>query len=322
MRAAGLALDVSDVQGGAGAVVHQRNELRVEFVDAAAQRGELGVEVVGHVGIVAARLGLQQIAARRRYCAMRMAQQPIQPATRPADFDGWGVVGELQAAGDSLAQAGRDAGEAVSASAGVAPQWPGRAEMLDACRGMDGLLAAVLLVAGAGYLAAGYMLFKLLVVLNVAALGAWGGWYVADGFGHPLAGLAVGGILAGAMAWPAMRYTVALCAGLVGFAVGVAVWRSLGLLDAYAPAGGMIGAVFLSMLSFALFKLSIITFTSVQGAAMVAAGALGLLMKYDAVAEPVRRFSDGQPVALPVALLVVAVVGLLFQQHYYRDEGK
>ena len=256
---------------------------------------------------------------------MPMAQQPDQPATQPAppaDFDGWGVVDQLKTAGEGLAQAGRDAGEAVTSSAGVTPHWPDRAEMLDGCRGMDGLLAAVLLVAGAGYLAAGYMLFKLLVVLNVAALGAWGGWYVADGFGHPLAGLAVGGILAGAMAWPAMRYTVALCAGLVGFAVGVAVWRSLGLLDAYAPAGGLIGAVFLSMLSFALFKLSIITFTSVQGAAMLAAGALGLLMKYDAVAEPVERFADAQPVALPVALLVVAVVGLLFQQHYHRNEGK
>ena len=257
-----------------------------------------------------------------------MAQDPIQPATQPTpadDFDGWGVVGELRSAGDDLARAGRNVGQAadvVASSAGFEPHWPDRGEMLDGCRATDGLLAAVLLVAGAGYLVAGYTLFKLLVVLNVAALGAWGGWYVGRGFGQPLAGSAVGAILAGAAAWPAMRYTVALCAALIGFAAGVAVWRSLGLLDAYAPAGGLVGAVFLSMLSFVLFKLSIITFTSLQGAVMLAAGALGLLMKYDAVAAPIRRWTDQQPVVLPVALLVVAVVGVLFQQHYHRNEGR
>ena len=100
------------------------------------------------------------------------------------------------------------------------------------------------------------------------------------------------------------------------------MWRSLGLLDAYAPAGGLVGAVFLSMLTFVLFKLSVMAFTSLQGTALLAAGALGLLTKYDAVGGPIRDLSDARPLVLPVALLVVAVVGLLFQQHSYRNEGK
>lgn len=260
---------------------------------------------------------------------MRMAQSPAQADTTHAVQDGgaWGVVSELRdAATNALtpttAPAVEAAVETVTASAGDAFHWPDSQEMLDASRGMDGILAAVLLVLGAGYLAAGYMLAKLLVVLNVAALGAWGGWYAGNLIGIPLPGLAVGAVLAGAVAWPAMRYAVALCAGVVGFAVGVAVWRSLGLLDAYAPAGGLVGAVFLSMLSFVLFKLSVMAFTSLQGTAMLAAGTLGLLMKYDGVAEPVRGFTEARPLVLPVALLVVAVVGLLFQQHSYRNEGK
>ena len=244
-----------------------------------------------------------------------------QPAPENASLH-WGVLDDLQGVGLKAPAEAEQVVESVAASAGFAPHWPGRAELLDACRATDGVLAAVLLVAGIGYLFVGYMLFKLLVVLNVAGLGAWGGWWLGDRFGHPLAGMAVGGVVAAAVAWPAMRYAVAFCAAVVGFAAGVAVWRSTGLLDAYAPAGGMVGAVFLAMLSFVGFKLSIIAFTSVQGGILLLGGALSLALKYDGLGEPTRRFCEGQPLALPLALLVVSLAGVIFQQHSYRNEGK
>ena len=251
-----------------------------------------------------------------------MVQAPKQPVSADAAASDWGVVDELKGMGLNMPAGAEQVAESVSADAGFAPRWPGRGELLDACAATDGVLAAVLLVAGVGYLFVGYMLFKLLVVVNVAGLGAWGGWWLGERFGHPVAGTAVGGVVAAAVAWPAMRYAVAFCAAVVGFTAGVAVWRSAGLLDAYAPAGGLVGAVFLAMLSFVGFKLSIIAFTSVQGGILLLGGVLSLALKYDALGEPTRRFCEDQPLALPLALLVVSLAGVLFQQHSYRNEGK
>ena len=60
----------------------------------------------------------------------------------------------------------------------------------------------------------------------------------------------------------------------IGFVIGVAVWRALGMADTYAPAGGLIGAIFLFMLSFILLRLSIMIFTAVQGVVMLLGGLL------------------------------------------------
>lgn len=199
------------------------------------------------------------------------------------------------------------------------PRFPDRENLLETCREMDSILAAVLLFAGIVYSAFGYTLFKLAVIANIGGLGAWGGWWVGKQLQAPVPGMILGGLLAAAIAWPAMRYTVATCGGIVGFIVGIAVWRALGMADTYAPAGGLIGGIFLFMLSFILFKLSIMTFTATQGAVMLLGGLLGLFMKYPEVDDPVTGWIGSQPVILPVALFALGVVGLLFQQHYHRE---
>ena len=198
-------------------------------------------------------------------------------------------------------------------------RWPDREKLLTECREMDSILAAVLLFCGFAYSAFGYTLLKLVAMANVAGLGVWAGFWVGRLFDARVPGMLVGGVLAAAAAWPAMRYTVALCAGLVGFVVGVAAWRSCGLLDAYAPAGGAIGAIFLFMLSFVLFKLSVITFTSVQGVVMLLGGVLGLLMKAPEIDEPVTHLTGEHRVVLPIAILALSVVAILFQHGWTRE---
>ena len=245
---------------------------------------------------------------------------PQQPAPiSDADAVGeWGVVFDIdqpEAVAAEVAQVVDDATEIVVS-------YPDRAEVLNLCRDLDPLLSAVLLVLGLAHLAAGYMLVKVLVVLNVAGLGAWGGWLVGKELNAPLPGLAVGAVLAAAIAWPAARYAAALCAAVIGGLVGVAIWRSLGLLDAYAPAGGLVGAVFLSMLVFAAFKLGVMAVTSVQGAILLIAGVLGLMLRYDATAELAMRWAGDEPLVLPLTLLVLATVGLVFQHQWNRTPPK
>ena len=198
-------------------------------------------------------------------------------------------------------------------------KWPDQIDLLDRCREMDNILAAVLLFAGVGYAAFGYGMFKLLACLNVAAAGAGAGWLVGREFDAALPGTIIGGVLAAAIAWPLVKLAVAGCGATIGFVVGCAVWRSLGLLDAYAPAGGLIGAVFLFMLTFSLFRLSVITFTAVQGVIMLLAGLLGLVLKAPEVDGMVTGWTSDYPVALPVAIFALSVIAIFFQQSYSAE---
>lgn len=267
---------------------------------------------------------------------MQPSQDPNAPETaspppQAGDDASWAPLNALDEAADDLVEHVADAGYADTAEEQEQvvvqppawdPHFPDRENLLETCREMDSILAAVLLFAGIVYSAFGYTLFKLAVIANIGGLGAWAGWWFGKQLNAPVPGMILGAVLAAAIAWPAMRYTVAACAGLIGFIVGIAVWRALGMADNYAPAGGLIGGIFLFMLSFILFKLSIMTFTATQGAVMLLGGLLGMFMKYPEVDDPVTDWVLGQPVILPVALLALGLFGLLFQQHYHRPIPK
>lgn len=245
----------------------------------------------------------------------------------PEEADGWTTLrGELgDAAGqvyetlaaDPPAEATEPATLVETTESAPAFEWPNQPDLLQHCREMDNILAAVLLFCGVAYAGFGYQLFKLLACANVAALGVWGGWWVGGQFDAKLPGMVIGGVLAAALAWPVVKAAVASCGAIIGFVVGCAVWRAFGLLDVYAPAGGAIGAVFLFMLTFSLFKLSVVTFTAVQGAVMLLAGLLGLLMKASEVDDPVTEWTTQYPVILPVVLFSISVIGVFFQQSYH-----
>ncbi len=73
------------------------------------------------------------------------------------------------------------------------------------------------------------------------------------------------------------------------------------------------------MLSFSLFKLSILAFTAIQGAVMIIAGVLGLLLKYPRVDERITTWTSQQPAILPIALLALSLIALIFQQQWHRQ---
>ncbi len=242
-------------------------------------------------------------------------------AVQSGGAGGWDVL-QTQPLQDATQSARQDVQQLVESVSGRDFQWPDRYELLGFCRESDSILAAVLLFLGIIYSAFGYTIFKLAVTLNVAGLGVWAGWFVGKQFDARLPAMVIGGVLFAALAWPAMRFAVAVCGGLVGFVIGVAIWRSLGMADNYAAAGGAIGAVFLFMLSFSLFKVTILTFTAIQGAVMLLAGLLGLLLKYPPVDEPVSQWLVEQPALLPITLLSLSLVALLFQQQWHRQAAE
>jgi hypothetical protein len=177
--------------------------------------------------------------------------------------------------------------------------------------------AAILVALGIVYLLFGWYCFKALVTLNAALIGAYVGAILGNRGGQPLAGALMAGLVCAAVTWPLMKWAVAVMGGLFGAVVGCSIWVSAGLDPHFAWAGGLSGLIFFGMLSFIIFRGSVMVYMSLQGSVMLVFGILGLIYKYQSLAP---RITDGltlKPFILPAAIFIPALFGLIYQQTAY-----
>ena len=180
----------------------------------------------------------------------------------------------------------------------------------------------LLIVVGAVYLLYGWQVYRPLITLNAAIIGGYIGVLVGQrAGGYALPGGFLGALVAGALAWPLMKWAVSMIGGICGAVAGASVWLTVGLDPRFAWAGAMTGLVGFGLFSFILFRGSIIMYTSLQGALMVIIGALGLVFKYPDFAPTLSKNLATQPLVLPIAILVPAVLGLIFQQMHSPGGG-
>ena len=193
--------------------------------------------------------------------------------------------------------------------------WPQQTDLLTWCRDMNAGNAALLIMFGLVYLFYGFYLYKFLVLANAAWIGGWMGFMMGRHTGEGLLGLAIGAFIAAAVTWPTMKYSVAVMGGLFGAVFGASVWNSCSLDPRFAWAGALSGLIAFGMLSFIVFRGSIMMYKSLQGSVMLVFGLLGLLCKYQTVAPTLTHHMRVQPVLLPLAILVAMVMGFVYQQH-------
>jgi hypothetical protein len=198
----------------------------------------------------------------------------------------------------------------------IPQQFPHQADLLEWCRAMGPGSAVILVFAGIIYLMFGFKVFKFLVMLNAAVFGAYLGAILGKHGDAALGGALIGGVVAAAIAWPTMRFAVAAMGGTFGAVLGASLWRTANLDPNMAWAGAVVGLATLGLLSFILFRGSVMMFTSLQGASMLVFGILGLIFKYPEAAQTVADKITLKPLILPAAVLVPALIGLVFQQHH------
>ena len=203
------------------------------------------------------------------------------------------------AAASAAAAATTQASDAVHAAAATVAQsadaaantiwphlpghWPAQTDLLTVCQTMGALTAALL----------------------------------GEKAGNATAGAMVGGFAAAAATWPMMKYAVAVMGGVFGLLLGASIWRAAGLQPTYAWSGGLTGLVFFGMLSFLLFRGSIMMYTSLQGSVMLVFGLLGLIYKYQEIAPKVSDNLSARTFILPLCIFVPATLGLIWQQTQY-----
>jgi hypothetical protein len=196
----------------------------------------------------------------------------------------------------------------------VPDHWPGQIDLLTRAQNMGPATATILVLGGIVYLMWGVQYYKWLMTLNAALMGAFAGLCIGMKTDAQLVGAVVGGFAAAAITWPLMKYAVAIMGGLFGVALGASVWRLTNLDPKFAWAGGLTGLVTLGMLSFIIFRGSIIMFMSLQGAVMLVFGVLGLCFKYQNIAGSIHTSMSAKPFLLPIVIFVPMLCGFIYQQ--------
>jgi len=209
----------------------------------------------------------------------------------------------------------------TAASVGILPplpadgHWPRESDFVNWCQAVGPGLAAFFLAAGIIFLLWGYPTFRYLIMLNCGIVGAYLGAAMGKKADTVLAGALIGGFIAAALAWPMMKWAVALTGASIGAVLGAAFWRVSGQAPDYDWAGGLTGFIAFGMLSFIVYRGGIILYTSLQGGLLLAAGMLALLEKYPSVAERLQSTLKEQPALVPLSIIIPAIVGLVYQYH-------
>jgi hypothetical protein len=112
-----------------------------------------------------------------------------------------------------------------------------------------------------------------------------------------------------------IKWSVAVTGGVCGAFLGACIWRMSNQDPNFAWAGALTGLVALGMLSFVLFRISVIIYLSIQGGAMLVFGVLGLAYKYEDMASSLSSSMRGKPFLLPMILFLPMICGLFYQHH-------
>ena len=163
------------------------------------------------------------------------------------------------------------------------------------------------------------------------ALGAFLGYYLGKKID---AEYVVAGCLAILMAvtcFPLMKYAVSALGGLAGAFMGANAWSATARLlsrggdttvSQHYWVGALIGLLICGMLTFILFKIAVVMFTSVSGSTVAVLGAVALLLQIDIFQRTIAQSISAHAAILPLLVLVPALIGFILQELESYDTGE
>ncbi len=140
---------------------------------------------------------------------------------------------------------------------------------------------------------------------------------VSGGESQILGGLIGLGLLA-ALSVPLMRWAVSILGAVAGGTLTSGIWYACGLTEKYIWAGALIGIVAGGMISFIIFKVAVILFSSLGGSGLMATGILALLYLYPQTTEKVEDLIFNQKWFLPTMLMAPTLVGVILQNKFVK----
>jgi hypothetical protein len=188
-------------------------------------------------------------------------------------------------------------------------------------KSLDVLEALTFISFGTVCLFYGWRVFKILVVICFALLGLAIGIAVADrivGLDNQLIGGIIGAVILAVLSIPLMRWAVSVLGAVAGAILAAGIWYAAGLNETYIWAGALIGVVAGGMISFIIFRVAVILFSSLGGSSLVVIGTLALLYLYPKTKFQVEALVYHRKWFLPLAIIIPTLIGLILQHRFVK----
>lgn len=167
----------------------------------------------------------------------------------------------------------------------------------------------------------GWRVFKILVIISFALLGlVLGVWINKTLIGGNVAWLAI--ITTGVLAFLSiqfMRWGVSILGAAAGSILTGGGWLAVGFPQQYIWAGAIIGAVAGFLISFIVFKIAVMLFTSLGGSGLMVVGIMAVMYQHMGAKTALEDMVFNHNWFLPVILLAPMVLGMILQ---YRFIGR
>ncbi len=186
--------------------------------------------------------------------------------------------------------------------------------------------AGVFIAAGLVCLLQGFRIYRVVVIITALLVGVGVGWRLGQTIQAEMIVAGCAGVLLAVVAWPLMKFAVAAFGGLAGAVIGANAWSGLAPQFDFPPdtywAGAAIGLLMFGLLSFLLFELSVVMFTSFSGSFLAVLGCIALLLQIPKWNPTIAENLQAHPAVVPLLVIVPTVIGLVLQHHFGAFEKK
>lgn len=184
------------------------------------------------------------------------------------------------------------------------------------------LQAVIAISFGVVYLLYGWRIFKAVVVICFGLVGLFAGIKIGSRFNSEILGGIIGLFLLAGASIPLMRWAVSLLGAIAGGIITGGLWYAFELPERYMPAGALIGIIAGGMISFIVFKIAVMLFTSFGGGILIITGLLALVYRYEIIQDPptatVRTMLYNNHWFLPALLLAPTLIGIIVQNKFVK----
>jgi hypothetical protein len=168
----------------------------------------------------------------------------------------------------------------------------------------------------------GWRVFKILVVISFGLIGLVLGMTITRhlvGLNNQLAGGLIGMGVFAVLSVPLMKWAVSILGAGAGAFIAAAIWYACNLPEQYIWAGALTGLVAGGMISFIIFKLAIMLFSSLMGSSLIATGSMALLNLYPNTSTQIHDLVFDIKWFLPVAVIVPTLIGVFLQNRFFKE---
>lgn len=180
--------------------------------------------------------------------------------------------------------------------------------------------AWAMLIAGVVGVSHGMFLYRAAVVAMAMAAGIALGYRVGEPLGGEVILALCCGTLLAALAWPLMRYAVAMFSGVAGAVLVAHLWAVGVMQVSQQPAtsqaawiAAAVGFTVTILFVAGLARASAVLLTSVAGAMLLVVGLTAVLLHVPAVNESAEAWLMRLPFVLPLAVALITIAGLIMQ---------